>query len=58
MKDVATRKQLMGLVDIGDQILEINGDVVSKLSMLAVNNAIAQNKVRLKILPFMYIPNM
>ncbi|KAG8194142.1 hypothetical protein JTE90_000980 [Oedothorax gibbosus] len=54
MRDQETKKQLSGLLDIGDEILEINGFNVKEADILEVNRLMAnKNSLLLTVLPYL-----
>ncbi|GIZ00101.1 PDZ domain-containing protein [Caerostris extrusa] len=53
MRDQETQKQLAGLLDIGDEILEIDGSNVKNADIMEVNSMMAnKNTLLLTVLPY------
>lgn len=54
MRDQETKKQLSGLLEIGDEILEINGFDVKEADIMEVNRLMAnKNSLLLTVLPYL-----
>ena len=54
MKDEETQKSLTGVLEIGDEILAIDGESVKEANIMRVNQLIANKEtIRLTIVPYM-----
>jgi C-terminal processing protease CtpA/Prc len=54
MKDEQIQKSLMGVLEIGDEILAIDGQCVKDANIMQVNQLIANKQtIRLTIIPYM-----